>query len=838
MSKNNNKIWLGTDQLESSADYVKATDAEVGAPAADTSEGGRLESSRRDFLKYLGFGMTAATIASCDIPVRKAIPYVTKPDTIVPGVATYFASTFAQSGDYVPVLVKTREGRPIKLEGNGMSKLTKGGTTARVQAAVLGLYDTSRFDGPYRVEDGIAKANRNPADNDGWEVIDAEIVGKLTKNSQVRVITHTLMSPSTMAAIAEFKNTYPNTELVQYDPVSSAALLDANQATFGKRAVPSYHFDRAEMIVSFGADFLGTWISPVQYARDYVAGRKTDGARMSRHVQVESAMTLTGSNADNRILVKPSEQGQAILALYNAVTGQGSAGSLAGSAGEKIAALGTQLKRSRGRSLVVSSSNNLGEQLLINAINQALGSYGTTITTDRWSMQRKGDDKALARFASELKAGSVDAVFVLDGANPVYDTPFGGEIAANMGKAGVCVSLSGVPNDTSIYCNYVAPDHHWLESWGDVEAVEGELSLVQPTITPIFESVGRAGTRQAGESFLTWSQSANYQVEAEQPYLEFVKSTWENTAFGRQDNFTTFQAFWDSALHDGVVSISAPASTMEEDLTAGGAVPAVSGFNNGAIAGATRGVSASATGQEVSFPETVNVGNGVYANNPWLQECPDPITRTVWGNYLAIPVKWEGGNSYTAYNDLNEEEYKGKADIVSLRPGGDLVPADITVVRQFGQLEGTFSLALGYGRKVTGVSGRAIGHDVGVNVYPWLPIVDGYVQYYITGAEVSGVVDNEEEFASVQYHHTMGLTTKSESGAMVYHDRRNGETLEIDRPLTEEEKEYLEPFHVDEKTVMELGSGMQGGLTKRSIIFQGTFAELPEFEGRDHRAPQ
>ncbi|OAV44990.1 TAT-variant-translocated molybdopterin oxidoreductase [Lewinella sp. 4G2] len=830
MSKNNKQVWLGTDQLESSAEYVKATDNEVAQVTTQDLESPRLESSRRDFLKYLGFGMTAATIASCDIPVRKAIPYVSKPDTIVPGVATYFASTFAQSGDYVPLLVKTREGRPIKVEGNGMSPITQGGTTARAQAAILGLYDTSRFDGPYRIIEGKATSDRDPSNNDGWDIIDGEIMGKLTAGSQIRVVTHTLMSPSTLEAIAEFKKAYPNTEIVQYDPVSSAALLDANQATFGKRAIPTYRFDKAETIVSFGADFLGTWISPVQYARDYVQGRKTNQARMSRHIQVESGMSLTGSNADNRIMVKPSEQGQAILALYGAVVGGGSA-SLSGAVAEKIAAVGAELKRNRGRSLVVSSSNNLGEQLLVNAINEALGNYGSTIMTDKWSMQRKGDDKAIARFASELEADTIDAVFVLEGANPVYDNPWGATIAANLSKATIAVSLSGVPNDTSVLCNYVAPDHHFLESWGDVEAVEGELSLIQPTITPIFASVGRAGTRQAGESFLIWGKSATYQPDADQPYLEFVKSVWERTAYNRQSGFTAFRSFWDSALHDGVVTLGG--GTPFTASTDAEAVPlaAPAAFNQGAVAGAMQRVNVQGTGQEVSFSETINVGNGVFANNPWLQECPDPVTRTVWGNYLTIPVKWEGGNSYTAYNDLNAEEYKGKADIVSLRPGGDKTPADVTVVRQFGQLEDTFSIAVGYGRKVTGMSGRAIGHDIGVNVYPWLPVVDGYVQYYITGAEVSGVVDNEEEFASVQYHHTMGLTTKNEAGAMVYYDRHTGETVEYDRPLTDEEKEHLEPFHVDEKTVMELGEGMQGGLTKRSIIYQGTFAELGELKG-------
>ncbi len=475
--------------------------------------------------------------------------------------------------------------------------------------------------------------------------------------------------------------------------------------------------------------------------------------------------------------------------------------------------------------------------MLINAINQALGSYGSTIETDNWSMQRKGSDRDLATFAAELEADAIDAVFVLDGANPAFDNPWASVIAENLSKADLTVSLSGVPNETSVLCGYVAPDHHYLESWGDVEAVEGQLSLVQPTITPIFASVGRAGTRQAGESFLTWGESARYQADAEQPYLEFVKSTWEETSFGRQGSFTTFQAFWDSALHDGVVSLEAAATAPAAPAAEDGTEPAEdttttpSGSNGGfgSVGNAARNIAGAGTGQEIAFHESIGVGNGVYANNPWLQECPDPVTRTVWGNYLTIPVSWEGGNSYTAYNDLNAEEYKGKADIVQITPG-EGEAANITAVRQFGQLPDTFGLALGYGREITGMSGRSIGHGIGINVYPWLPVIDGYVQYFITGAEVSGAVDTEEEFASVQYHHTMGLTTKNESGAMVYYDRRDGSTIELAGDLTEEQREYLEPYHVDEKTVMELGEGMQGGLTNRSIIFQGTFGELPELK--------
>lgn len=807
MKKQVNNVWLGTDQLEGSTEYLKATDNEIGAPITEAAENPRLESSRRDFLKYLGFGVTAATIASCDIPVRKAIPYVSKPDSIVPGVATYYASTFVQGGDYVPVLVKTREGRPIKIEGNSLSPLTGGGTSARAQASILGVYDTSRFDGPYRIDGGKAKASEKP----GWDVIDAEIKGKLTTGSKVRIVSHTEMSPSLLAAVADFKAMYPNTEHVMYDPVSTAALLDANEASFGRRAVPSYHFDKADVIVSINADFLGTWVSPVQFAHDYAKGRKTDGKKMSRHVQIESSMSLTGSNADNRILVKPSEQGQAILALYNAVVGGGGAATLDADTTKKINAVANELKSHSGHGLVVSGTNNLAEQLLVNAINNAIGAYGSTIAVDKWSHQRKGSDKALGQFASDLAAGNVDAVIVLDGANPAFDNPFAAQIAENLPKAGLSVSFSGLPNETTMLCQYVAPTHHYLESWGDVMPVDGHLSLLQPTISPIFASVGRAGTRNQGATLLTWSDAADYDAAAEQPYMDYVKTVWEKTAFPAQQEYVSFRGFWDASLQAGIV-----------DLPASGAASA---FNAGAVGNAASRVSKPGSGQEVSFYETINIGNGVYAGNPWLQEVPDPITRTVWGNYLSIPVSYEDGNSYTAYQGLNKEEYKGKADIVTLSASG--IDVNVTAVRQFGQKPETFGLALGYGRSVTGVSGRAIGHNVGVNVYPMLSMDDdGYVQYYAVAANVSGAVDLEPEFASVQYHHTMGLTTKDESGNMAWYNRRTGE-ITYEEP-TAEEKEYIKPYNVDEKTVMELGEGMQGGLVDRSIIYQGTFEGLGE----------
>jgi molybdopterin-containing oxidoreductase family iron-sulfur binding subunit len=798
MKNHKNNVWIGTEQLNNNQELAQSEKSEFAELAAEGGVETRLESNRRDFLKYLGFGIGAATIAACDIPVRKAIPYVIKPDSIVPGVATYYASSFVQGGDYCPILVKTREGRPIKIEGNSLSPITYGGTSARAQASVLGLYDTSRFDAPRSVVDGKF------SDAMSWEDFDKTINGKLKPGSRVRIVANTILSPTTKQAIADFTATYPNTEVVMYDPVSSSALLQANEACFGTRAIPEYNFDKADVIVAIDCDFLGSWVSPIEFARQYATGRKVNSKKpqMSRHIQVESYMSLSGSNADNRVPVKPSEIGAAIVALYNEVAkGSGSSAvsgpKLPADKQKKMAAIAKELLAARGKSVVVSASNNMGEQVLVNGINQMLNNYGATMNFTSSLMTRQGDDKAAMKLVKDMQSGSVDALIVLDDANPAYNFPGAAAFRAALAKVKLKISTSGTPNETNVLCDYVAPTHHYLESWGDVEPKSGVYSLIQPTISPIFASVGRAGTRAGEESLLRWANSPALDTTAEQPYLEYLKKNWENTVFQSQARYLTFQTFWDAVLHDGVIDLP-----IEEE-----APITFAGDVNAAAAKVRKPANSE---MEITFYETVNIGGGEYANNPWLQEMPDPITRCVWGNYLAIPVTWDGGNSWSAMKGLNEWEFKGKADQVML--GVDGTEQKATCVRQFGQPAGTTALALGYGRTVTGMVGRALGNEIGTNVFDWLKTdSDGNVQYYSTSATISDVVEVEDEFACVQYHHTMGVTA-----------RENGEVVK--------DEATGEPLNVDEKTVMTLGAGFQGGLTKRSIIYQGKLDELSELE--------
>ena len=317
------QVWIGAEDRTNSPEFFELASEEfielpIVERLANEEVAENVTANRRDFLKYLGFGLGAATVAaSCDIPIKKAIPYVTKPDSIVPGIANYYASSFVKGGDYCSILVKTREGRPIKIEGNSLSPITQGGTSARAQASVLDLYDSNRHKGPMMK---VAMDGKEKWDAGDWAAMDSFVKGKLNGSSKIRLVANTIMSPATKRAINEFRGAFPNSRLVMYDPISSSAILEANEQSFGDKVVPGYHFDKADVIVSFGADFLGTWISPVEYAADYIKNRTIKDvhhAKMSRHIQVESGMSLTGSNADERILIRPSEQGSAIAHLYN-----------------------------------------------------------------------------------------------------------------------------------------------------------------------------------------------------------------------------------------------------------------------------------------------------------------------------------------------------------------------------------------------------------------------------------------------------------------------------------------------------------------------------------------
>ncbi|OOG77522.1 TAT-variant-translocated molybdopterin oxidoreductase [Algoriphagus sp. A40] len=706
MKENKKTYWKGLEQLSNDPEFVKHADREFAELPTSLNEDG--SASRRDFLKVMGFSLAAATLAACEAPVRKAIPYVNKPVDINPSIPNYYASTFTSGGDYAAVVVKTREGRPIKIDGNELSPINKGKVNAIVEASVLSLYDKQRLAGP--MIGGTAAE---------WKAVDEQVKAKLASAGTVKVVANTILSPTTIEALNQFSAAFGGAEVIMYDPISNYGITKASETYYGQAVLPSYHFDKAKTIVSFGADFLGTWISPIEFAAAYAKTRKIskDKAEMSRHYQFESNLSLTGANADYRTPIKASQSGLAVLALYNAIAGK--AGATAVSAPKvEIANLdkaANDLWAAKGAALVVSGSNDPNVQIVVHAINELLGSNGTTVDFTAPVNFRKGNDARMNQFVAELKGGQVGGVIFYN-CNPVYDHPRGAEIAEGIAKAKVSVATNGTLDETSSLVQIVAPDHHFLESWNDFEPKLGQFSLSQPTISPLFN------TRQAQDSFLTWAGSAT-------PYYDFLQKSWESSLFTQVEAGGTFLEFWDRSLYNGVVAVAKLGASV---------VPV--GDVVAAAAGVAQAYKADNAGAELIIYSKVGIGNGAFANNPWLQEMPDPITKATWDNYLTVSQKWATDNGVSMV-----EENTMKASITV--NGKTLI---VPILVQPGQANGTFGLALGYGRTKAG----RVANGVGVNAYDLLDASKGFVNFDITAGVEVAITGDSYKIARTQTHQT------------------------------------------------------------------------------------
>ena len=732
MKENKKTYWKGLEQLNNDPEFVKNADKEfVELPSSLSEDGG---SSRRDFLKVMGFSLAAASLAACEAPIRKAIPYVNKPVDINPSIPNYYASTYSTGGDYASIVVKTREGRPIKIDGNSLSPINKGKVNAIVEGSILSLYDKERLASPYI-----------SGEKSDWATIDAQVKAKFASAGNVKIVSNTILSPSTLKAIQIFSDAVGGAELIQYDPISNYGIKKAAETYYGTAVIPSYSFDKAKTIVSFGADFLGTWISPIEFAGQYAKTRKIskEHREMSRHYQFESNLSMTGANADYRTPIRASQSGLAVLALYNAIAKKAGATQVSAGAVEitHLDKAANDLWVSKGASLVVSGSNDPNVQVVINAINEMLGANGTTVDFANPVHFRKGDDARMNQFVAELKAGQVGGVIFYN-CNPVYDFAKGAEIAEGIAKAQVSLATNGTMDETSSLVQMVAPDHHYLESWNDFEPKRGHFSLSQPTISPLFDS------RQAQESFLVWGGSTSN-------YFDFLQSVWQNEVYTLVETAGDFQEFWDTTLYNGVLAI---------DSTA--AAPTPIGDVSAAAAAVAKASTTDNTSPELVIYSKVGIGNGIYANNPWLQEMADPITKATWDNYLTVSQKWATENGVTMY-----EENTGMASITV--NGKSLV---VPIMIQPGQADGTFGLALGYGRTKAG----RVANGVGVNAYELLDASKGFVNFDITAGVEVAVTEDKYKIARTQTHQTfMGRENviqeatlgeyKEDAGAGRYH---------------------------------------------------------------------
>ncbi|NLR91334.1 TAT-variant-translocated molybdopterin oxidoreductase [Flammeovirga agarivorans] len=718
------EYWKGVEQLTNNPEFVKYADKEfpehlpIKDAYGDNSEG-EFKSNRRDFLKVMGFSVAAVSLAACEAPVKKAIPYLNKPENVDPGVANYYASTFFNGSDAMPVVVKTREGRPIFIEGNTFSKYSNGAITARANASIMGLYDESRAKDPSK---GGVKTT--------WKKADAEIIKGLNAAGKVAVVSNSIVSPSTKKVLNQFADKF-NAEVVTYDQDNNSAIIEANKQQFGKAAVPSYAFGKADVVVSFNADFLGNWVAPGIFSTDFSATRKVgpNKKKMSQLFSFETMLTLTGAAADYRSPLKPSQEGLAVAALYNAVAKATGNATVKGTIKDaNISRAAKALLKAKGKSLVVSGINDINVQLLVNGINQMLSNYGKTIDLNTPLYTRQGSDVQMNKFVDSLKAGKYGAV-VFYNCNPVYDYARGKEIAAGIKKAKLSVATNDRLDTTAALCTFNAPDTHFLEAWNDAEFKRGYFSVAQPTINKIFN------TRQAQDSFLTWMGS-------EEEYDELVKSFWKKDIFALQSSEGNAQSFWVRSLHNGIFETENTGSYKSvhdagsSDVDYSASFDAASAGNKVAAKFKT-----SSDWEFVAYSASV-MGHGAMANNPYIQETPDPITKVTWGNFVAISP--EDAKKLEAHQEFETQK---KVVEVTTKAGKFKLP----VIMQPGLASGVVAVALGYGQEKVG---KVAAEAAGFNAMSLLS-AKGLTTYAITSG-VSVVATGEtEQVAQTQTHETI-----------------------------------------------------------------------------------
>ena len=695
------KYWKSADQLDDQNPVVEALEQKEFAEHIPTDEflgdKEKLDSSqtsRRDFLKYVGFSTAAASLAACEGPVIKSIPYVVQPERLVPGVADYYATTIANGFDFASVLVKTREGRPIKIDNNtSASNFTAG--KARVHASVLGLYDIKRLQNP-QIEGRDAT----------WTEFDDRVSQDLKNigDKSIVLLTQTYASPSVNRLIKQFKEKYTNVEHIVYDAISEEAALNAYRNKYGIRALANYDFSEAETIVGVGADFLGDWQGG-GFDASYAKSRVPNNGKMSKHIQFEANMTLTGANADQRVAVKPSTQNHVLVEIYNQIVGRVSATKLDDKTAKKVNSAIKALKKGGKKSVFVTGIQDEGAQQMALEINAKLQTELIDYTNPR--MIRQGENSKINTLIADMKAGKVGSLMIA-GVNPLYSLPNADEFESAMSKVNSTVAFSMKLDETAKVAKYVAATPHYLESWGDVQLAKNTFSLVQPTIQPLFN------TRQFEDTLLKLIGGSKY--------YDFIKETFNQKFEGLS---------WNQSLHDGIFEYSSNSSEETDEKE--------NEFN--ASSAAQSLLSNSAEGLELTLYTKTSLGDGQQANNPWLQEMPDPITRTSWDNYVTLSKvdadRMGITNNSVANGALNGDYVKVNLDGKTI----DKVPALI----QPGQAPGSIGLALGYGKT------EAIQEEmqVGVNAYKL------YKDFTPTQTVSISKVEGTHEFACVQLHNTM-----------------------------------------------------------------------------------
>ena len=702
------KYWKSIDQFDQNnpiVDKLEQNEFVEKLPKDFNKDDSKVQdnsTTRRDFLKYAGFTTAAATIAACEGPVIKSVPYVVQPEEIRPGLANYYATTIADGYDFASVLVKTREGRPIKIGKNSESPIF-GSANARVHASVLSMYDSLRLKAP--------KINNIDSN---WDDFNSQVKKKLdllkNKNKPVTILTQTFASPTVNDLIQKLILKYPNVNHVVYDTISESETLDAFENIYGFRGLADYDFSKADTIVSIDADILGDWYGggfDKGYARRRVPKKnKTSVYSMSYHMQFESNMTLSGANADTRIPCTPNDQKKILAYIYGKLINEPLKFVLDKRLEDFANQAFKKLKVSGPNAVLVSGIQDTTAQEMVLAINTIIKSNAFDPVKPR--LIRKGDNIKLQKLVNDLANKKISGLITI-GVNPVNDLSDGDKISKAIKALDFSLSFSLKLDETASVCEFVGANHHYLESWGDYEFKTGQYFLAQPTIRPLFN------TRQYQDFLIEM-------IDEEQSYYSFIKNYWtKNILLGKS---------FSKALHDGYF-------TKENSI-----INKLSGFEISNKIGDFSSLIKKNKSEKMSlilYPK-IGAGDGRQANNPWLKEFPDPITRVSWDNYLTISNEDASRIGLKNVSVANGALNGSYANVIVANKS--LIAP---VIIQPGQSPGTVGLAFGFGKKM----GLKKELQVGVNAYHLYKNQNRVQEVEILPAP------GYHEFACVQLHNTL-----------------------------------------------------------------------------------
>ena len=724
MNNKKKKYWLSLEDYKGDPSIKDSLQREFMSSLPSEEE---MSSSRRDFLQLMGAGL-ALTSASCmRRPAEKLVPYVNRPADIVLGSANYYASSYYDGGEGFSTLIKTREGRPIKIEGNEEAKLLNGSALSpRAHAYILSLYDPERAKGPKQNLFNDKKTNKETV-NITFEELD-EKLAKEFKEGKTALLTGRIPSPSTQKLIQTFRSVFQVKHYV-WQALSMEDLIEAQKISYGKALAPSYNISQARFIFSLNCDFLGTYLSSTEFQKQFAKSRRPNG-QMSRLVVLESLMSLTGSNADERHRLKTQDQMTVLMALTSALIRQGaffapsrlkalvknyeSAISHLQIPHEKWEEWAKELIQHRGQGLILfgglrsQTKDSLEVHTLVNFLNSALGNDGKTVNYSQAYPYKFGSYSQMEKLISDLNAGRVTKL-IIHGVNPIYSYANSPALLQALKKAQLLIYTGDRMDETGSYADYLVPDSHPLEKWADWEFKKAVFSIQQPAIRPLYN------TRAFEDSLIAWIKASGSGAISVENFYKYMKSHWQK---GRA------LGFWERFLKKGVSGSQKTAISISRSFRE-------SAFNT------LKKYDASQKGGKyfLTLYESAGLKQGELSNVAWLMEFPDPVTKICWDNYLCV-------SPATALKENLKE-----GTVVAVKTQQVTIEAPVHI--QPGQEDSVLALAVGYGRTKAG----AIGNNKGVNAYPAAYTNNGFI--FSGQPSLIKKTNKYVPLANVQGHHSM-----------------------------------------------------------------------------------